>query len=179
MDITEDYVNYASELAAKEKLDARFILSDIRGVDFAEEFDVVLNMADGAVGYLENDDENMKIFNIVSRALKRGGKHFMDIMSADYADSHFPCKLWDEGEHGLTLSKFEWNSQTRTMLYGQLDFQYGKELPRSLIEYGNPTRLYSRTEVNEIMISLGMRVNELWSDFGGKPYSVNDIQMMV
>lgn len=61
VDITEDYVNYASELAAKEKLDARFILSDIRGVDFAEEFDVVLNMADGAVGYLENDDENMKI----------------------------------------------------------------------------------------------------------------------
>lgn len=179
VDITEDYVNYASELAAKEKLDARFILSDIRGVDFAEEFDVVLNMADGAVGYLENDDENMKIFNIVSRALKRGGKHFMDIMSADYADSHFPCKLWDEGEHGLTLSKFEWNRQTRTMLYGQLDFQYGKELPRPLIEYGNPTRLYSRTEVNEIMISLGMRVNELWSDFGGKPYSVNDIQMMV
>lgn len=179
MDITEDYVNYASELAAKEKLDARFILSDIRDVDYADEFDVVLNVADGAVGYLENDEENMKIFNIVSRALKHGGKHFMDIMSADYADSHFPCKMWDEGEHGLTLSKFEWDRQTRIMLYGQLDFEYGKELQEPSIEYGNPTRLYSSAEVEEIMTSLGMKVNGMWSDFGGKPYSVNDIQMMV
>lgn len=61
----------------------------------------------GAIGYLENDTENLKILDVVAKALKPGGKHFMDIVSADYADTHFPCKLWDAGERGLTLSSFE------------------------------------------------------------------------
>lgn len=42
----------------------------------------------------------------------------MDVMNAGYADTHFPCKLWDEGEKNLTLSKFEWNKDTKILLYG-------------------------------------------------------------
>lgn len=41
---------------------------DIREVNMKEKFDVVINMADGAIGYLENDMENMKIFEVVSNA---------------------------------------------------------------------------------------------------------------
>ena len=40
-----------------------------------KEFDVVLNMADGAVGYLEDDGENHKIFSVIAKPLKNGGKH--------------------------------------------------------------------------------------------------------
>lgn len=45
-------------LEAKKK----FICQDIRTITFDKEFDVVLNMADGAIGYLEDDGENHKIF---------------------------------------------------------------------------------------------------------------------
>ncbi len=62
---------------------------------------MVLNMADGAIGYLENDEENSKIFTVIARALKHGGKHFMDIMNGNYASTHFPCKLWDAGMQKL------------------------------------------------------------------------------
>ena len=41
----------------------------------------MLNMADGAIGYLEDDEENHKIFSVIAKALKKGGKHFMDIMN--------------------------------------------------------------------------------------------------
>lgn len=101
VDITSDYIKYASNIAKTEKLNAQFIHSDIRDINFENEFDVVLNMADGAVGYLENEEENLKIFKIVSKALKQNGKHFMDIMNADYAETHFPCKLWDDGKKAL------------------------------------------------------------------------------
>lgn len=76
-------------------------------MSFDGEFDVVLNMADGAIGYLENEEENLKIFRVISKALKIGGTHFMDIMNGSYAETHFPCKLWDEVEKSLTLSNFE------------------------------------------------------------------------
>ncbi|MFR5553709.1 MAG: class I SAM-dependent methyltransferase, partial [Roseburia intestinalis] len=108
IDITPAYIDYANEQAKKENLNAKFICQDIRTITFDKEFDVVLNMADGAIGYLEDDGENHKIFSVIAKALKNGGKHFMDIMNGSYAQTHFPCKLWDAGEKGLTLSAFEW-----------------------------------------------------------------------
>ena len=38
----------------------------------------MLNMADGAIGYLEDDGENHKIFSVIAKALKNGGKPSSD-----------------------------------------------------------------------------------------------------
>ena len=89
IDITTAYIDYANEQAKKENLNAKFICQDIRTITFDKEFDVVLNMADGAIGYLEDDGENHKIFSVIAKALKNGGKHFMDIMNESYAQTHF------------------------------------------------------------------------------------------
>ena len=40
---------------------------DIRTITFDKEYDVVLNMADGAIGYLEDDGENHNIMAQLSR----------------------------------------------------------------------------------------------------------------
>ena len=122
VDITKLYVEDAEKEAGKAGLKAQFICSDIRQTYFADEFDVVLNLADGAIGYLENDSENLRIFDIIAKALRKGGKSFIDIQSGDYADAHFLQKLWDVGSETLTLSSFEWDKETRIMLYGQVDF---------------------------------------------------------
>ena len=58
VDITPEYVAFASEQASHEKLNAHFRCADIRALKYCSDFDVVLNMADGAIGYLENDTEN-------------------------------------------------------------------------------------------------------------------------
>ena len=52
----------------------------------------------------------------IAKALKNGGKHLMDIMNGSYAQTHFPCKLWDAGEKGLTLSAFEWEKDRKTLI---------------------------------------------------------------
>lgn len=69
IDITSEYIEYATEQAEKEGLKAKFLCMDIREVNMKEKFDVVINMADGAIGYLENDMENMKIFEVVSNGV--------------------------------------------------------------------------------------------------------------
>ena len=93
IDITPAYIDYANEQAKKENLNAKFICQDIRTITFDKEYDVVLNMADGAIGYLEDDGENHKIFSVIAKALKNGGKHFMDIMNGSYAQTHFPSSV--------------------------------------------------------------------------------------
>lgn len=179
VDITKDYIEYADQTARQRNLDVRFILSDIRELSFVEEFDVVINMGDGAIGYLENDAENLKIFDVIARALKPGGKHFMDIMNADYAEHHFPCQLWDEGETCLTLSKFEWDTTTKTMLYGQVDYAYGQVLSKPNLEEGNPTRLYGLSETRSILQERGMILRDSFADFEGQKSSADSIQLMV
>ena len=179
VDITKEYVEDATLRASQENLPASFLHKDIREVNFQEEFDVVLNMADGAIGYLENEEENLKIFDVVAKALRPGGKHIMDIMSADYADSHFPCDLWSTGENGITLSKFEWDKDSQIMLYGQNDFVYGEVLTAPHFESGDPIRLYHKKEVEEIMRSRGMAVKQTVADFNGTPADTNSIQMIV
>lgn len=179
VDITKEYVDYANKTAAEKGLNAEFILADIRDVVFEEEFDLVINMGDGAIGYLENDKENLKIFDMIAKALKPGGKHFMDIMNADYAKSRFPCRLWDAGEKGLTLSAFEWDDENRIMLYGQKDYRYGEKFERPMIEDGNPTRLYSLSEIKGIMSKRDMTVIDSFSDFHGAKSGADGIQLMV
>lgn len=179
VDITPSYVEFAQEQAQKRGLNAQFICSDIREVQFENEFDVVLNMADGAVGYLENDGENQKIFEVIAKSLKPGGKHFMDIMNGGYAKRHFPCNMWDAGEKGLTLSRFEWDSDSKTMLYGQQDYVFGQYLSKPVFSGGNPIRLYTLDEIEAIYQNLGMRVVDSFSDFLGNPSSDFGIQLLV
>ena len=155
-----------------------FLCMDIREIPFEGEFDVVLSMADGAIGYLENDAENLKIFTAVSKALKPGGKYFMDIMNGSYADQHFPCRLWDAGQKCLTLSAFEWNRETRVMLYGQRDYEYGQPLTRPDIDEGNPIRLYTLAEITDILSSHGMEVFDVYADFDGTVSSDQHIQLL-
>lgn len=179
IDITKEYVEDATKQAVKENLPAQFLHMDIRDVDFAEEFDVVLNMADGAIGYLENDEENLKIFDVIAKALRPGGKHVMDIMSADYADTHFPCNLWDMGQKGITLSRFEWDRESKIMLYGQNDFAYGEVLAIPRFESGDPIRLYHIEEIEAIMQKRNMSVKQVFGKFDGSVGNDNEIQIIV
>ena len=179
VDITKAYIEDANKEVSLQTLTAEFLCLDIREVSFQNEFDVVLNMADGAIGYLENDTENLKIFDVIARALKPGGKHVMDIMNADYADSHFPCKLFDAGEHGLTLSQFEWDKETGIMIYGQIDTLYGTPLPKPVFDEGCPTRLYHPIEIQNILGARGMHILHTYSDFTGTPASKHNMQMII
>jgi hypothetical protein len=139
-------------MATKEKVNAKFICADIRDVKYDNEYDVVINMTDGAIGYLENDDENLKIFDLISKSLKRGGKHFMNICNAEFAEMHFPMKNWEFGEKSLSLPEFHWDMETRRMLYGGIELKIGDVLIKPEFEFKphSSTRLYSPYELAKI-----------------------------
>lgn len=178
-DITRAYITDAENTAKKEGLSARFIRSDIRDLKFNQEFDVVLNLADGAIGYLENDSENLKIFDVIADALKPGGKHFMDLCNAEYAKLHFTATSWEAGENTLSLSSFEWNAEKKIMLYGGKTISYGEPLVKPEILYGDAIRLYSHDELEEILKARNMMIKQTYSNYYGKPESSKELQLMV
>jgi SAM-dependent methyltransferase len=179
VDITPAYIEDARQEVKTRNLAAAFLLSDIREVTFFNEFDVVLNLADGAIGYLENDSENLKIFDVISRALKQGGKHFMDIGNAEHAEHYFPKKFWDVGEQAISLAAFEWDPNTRTMLFGGCDIPYGQPAKKPEIPEGDPTRLYSLDELKEIFRQRNMVIQDSWCSYRGDPSIYKEYQLMI
>ncbi len=180
IDLTPDYIEDARKTAGKKNLGAQFICADIRDVRFQEEFDVVLNLADGAIGYLENDLENMKIFDVISNALKPGGKHFMDICNREHAERCFPERCWEAGSKSLSLANFKWDAMEKRMLYSESILPYGEiTQPPALSNPYPGIRLYSKAGLKCILAERGMQILKTYSDYSGSKDSYKNLQLMV
>lgn len=180
VDITAAYVAEAQKQAKEKNLTAEFVCADLRDLQYRSEFDIVLNLADGAIGYLEDDDENLKIFDRISAALKPGGKHVMDVCNGGYAARHFPGRHWVFGSHSLSLADFEWDAQHSRMFYGGLEFKYGEVFERPEQIYSNPTRVYNLKELSDIFRQRDMQVQAAFADFDKtKPASDDTFQIQV
>ena len=154
------------------------ILGDVA---FQEEFDVVLNLDDGAIGYLENDEENLKIFDVISTALKSGGKHFMGVNNADYAERHFPTTDCEIGTSMLTIWQYDWDAKTRLMTLGAHNIRYGEIAlkPQLDMENAHPIRLYSFVELENILHTRGMKAVKSFSNYTEKESSDKELVLNV
>jgi SAM-dependent methyltransferase len=162
VDITSAYIADAQSTARQEHLAVEFFQSDVRNVLFENEFDLVLNMADGAIGYFETDEENLKLFDVIGRALRFGGKHVMGLCSATHAKKHFPKRHWEAGLQSLSLADFRWNAATSRMLYQGRTLKYGESLKAFPNEFSasgdNGTRLYTLDELRTILHQRGLKI---------------------
>ncbi len=179
VDITKDYIDDAINTAKLASLDIDFIHSDIRDLSFKNEFDVVLNMADGAIGYLENDEENFKIFDVIANALRPGGKHFMDICNAEHAEQYFPKKCWDMGAKALSLSEFDWDREKRRMLFGGYEIIFDEIARKPEPFEADTIRLYSKAELEAILQQRQMTIINTFSNYSGQEASNKELQLMV
>ncbi len=187
VDIMPELIEEAERLASAEKLDTQFICADLRDVLFNNEFDVVLNMGEGAIGYLENDDENLKIFDLIASCLKSDGKHFMEILNAEHAETYFPKKSWYIGEKMLSLEEYDWDEENRRMLIGGWPVIFGKvaNKPESNeFVAGASIRAYSMDEVEEILKPRQMVVRKTYGNSFGKfnkdtPASPREMQLLI
>ncbi len=181
VDITPDYIQHARSRASEDGLNVEFICSDVLDVRFREEFDVVLNMADGAIGYFDAEEKNLRLFDIIARALKAAGKHVMGVCSADHAIKHFPKRHWEAGSKSLSLADFIWKDSASRMIYRSRVLKFGEELKPFSDEIpdngGSGMRLYTLKELEGILGERGMTIG---AAYGGYDTSVpaSDDQFM-
>lgn len=180
VDITYSYIEDAINTAKNENLKTEFICSDIRDINYCEEFDIVLSLADGAIGYLENDAENLKIFDRIAAALKPGGKHFMDVCSGDHAAMCFPKRHWEVGTKMLSLADFGWDSENKRMLFSSHEIPFGEvAIAPPPLKPHSSIRLYRKSELEAIFRERGMNIVSAYSDYLGTPASEKHLQLMV
>lgn len=167
IDISEELLEMARHDAEAQSLEVTFAQADLRELDYADEFDLVLSLNDGAVGYFETEEENRRTFEVISRALRSGGGHLVQLPNVLHAEKNLPTKSWIVGESTLELSDHHWNAEDRYIEGSTVPIRFGE-----VFEKYEPIpfrqRLYSAEELAEIYTSVGMRLANTFSG-SGKP----------
>jgi SAM-dependent methyltransferase len=164
-DISPELLEIARSDASKEGLEVSFVEADLRELDFDDEFDIVLSLNDGAIGYLETDEENLHTFEVISRSLRPAGRHLMQLPNVLYAQERLPQKSWISGSSMIELVEHRWNKRERYMEGAMIPLRFGEVLEElKPIEFRQ--RLYTVDELRQIMSSVGMEVDRVFHGSG-------------
>ncbi|HEU4739358.1 MAG TPA: class I SAM-dependent methyltransferase [Solirubrobacterales bacterium] len=176
-EISSELVAIAKQEAATKGLEATFLEGDLRELDFEAEFDIVLNLNDGAVGYFETDEENHRTFEVISRALKPGGRNLIQVPNVLYARARLPQRSWIPSENMVELVEHRWNKKDRYMEGAMIPLRFGDVLEGLKgIEFRQ--RLYTVDELREVYASVGMTVERSFHG-NGRPKEPTEAQFEI
>jgi SAM-dependent methyltransferase len=178
VEIGEELVQIANKDAAEQGLEAEFVQGDLRELDYENEFDIVLNLNDGAVGYFETDEENHRTFEVISRALKPGGQNLIQVPNVLYARSHLPQRSWIPSSTMIELVEHRWNKKDRYMEGAMIPLKFGEVLEGldKRIEFRQ--RLYTVDELREIYDSVGLTLERVFHG-NGRPKEPTESQFEI
>ena len=177
VDISAELLELAARDASEQGLEISYMEADLRKLDFEDEFDIVLSLNDGAVGYFETDEENYRTFEVIARALRSGGAHLVQLPNVLHAEKHLPKKTWIAGEATLELIDHRWNAQARYLEGATVPIRMG-EVFEEYAPIPFRQRLYSVEELEEIYKSVGMSLVNVFRG-SGKPRKPRDNQFEI
>jgi SAM-dependent methyltransferase len=178
VEISSELIEIANREAEAQGLEATFIEADLRDLEYEEEFDIVLNLNDGAVGYFETDEENHRTFEVISRALKPGGQNLIQVPNILYARARLPQRSWIPSSGMIELVEHRWNKKERYMEGAMIPLRFGEVLENldKRIEFRQ--RLYDVDELREIYASVGMTLGRSFHG-NGRPKEPTDSQFEI
>jgi len=170
VELLAENIEVARADAQEAGLELEFVVADLRELDLAEEFDIVLSLNDGAIGYFETEADNLRTFEVIAKALRSGGQHLLQIANVLHAEKFMPMKGWIEGTGALELVDHHWNQHTRCWEGVTAAIPVG-EVFEELEFIPFRKRLYSVEELTRIYASFGMELAGVFRGNGrpGKP----------
>jgi len=172
VDITKGFLEMAEKEAKEMSVKVKYILKDMREVDFDSEFDCAISMST-AFGYFE-DNENFEVLKNVSKALKKGGLFLLDITNRDFLiRNYLPCIVVEKG-NDLMIDIHEFNPIEGRLYNRRSVFRNGamKEKPFFV-------RQYAPTEIRDLLNKAGLKVLKMFGNYDSSPLDINSRRMIV
>lgn len=113
VDQSVGYLRRARSAARGAGVHVRWVSSDMRGIDFTEEFDAAFNWF-GSFGYFSNRD-NLEFTRRVHDALRPGGRFLVEGFNATWLAKHHVGR-WEDSRGGVHIAALSrWDAGTRRM----------------------------------------------------------------
>lgn len=170
LDLSMPLLQRALADAQRRNLVIKFIHGDMRQLNFDAIFDGVICM-NTTFGYF-NDLANFKVLQGIHRALKPGGRLFLDLINRDFIAEGLPMRVWWSGHECLVLEEIDLNPH-HSLLQVKRSIVF-EDHGRAPWEQHMNIRLYSSHELEHLARRAGLRVVELSGDFSYPGYFFNN-----
>jgi len=175
LDLSEYMLEKCKTSAAAEGICPTLVHADMREIPFTAEFDAVINMFT-SFGYLETEQEDQKVLNAASLALKGGGRLLLDMINRDWLMANFQRLDWNENPRGdMILAERSFDSIT-----GRID---AKEVTIHTdgrkTETNHSIRLYTYNEIDCMLQNAGLAIHSVFGSFDSSPYDFHSRRMII
>lgn len=175
LDLSEYMLEGCKAAAVAEGINPVLVHADMREIGFNAEFDAVINMFT-SFGYLETTDEDQKVINAASLALRGGGLLLLDLLNRDWLMSCFKPIEWHENRRGdVVLSERSFDSVTGRISAREVTIHSDGRRT----ETSHSIRLYTFNEIQTMLQIAGLTVESVYGGFDSGPFDLHSRRMMV
>lgn len=175
LDLSSYHLRLAKAAARTAGVQAEWLRGDMREIPRGRRFDAVINMFT-SFGYFETEEEDQRVLDGVARALKPGGRFFIDTMNHDWLMRVFRDSDWSErADGGFALERRRYDIHT-----GRIDVDWIYVTPDGKRhKQFHSLRLYTYMEFAALLSSADLRVVRTWGNFDGSELSMHSPRMIV
>ena len=147
----------------------------MRNLQFENEFDVVINMFT-SFGLYEDEQENLKVLQEVSSALRSSGCFLIDMINKPFRFKTDRRKDWwyIEAENVVGLVEYDFDALNDRAIQKFAIFD-----KNGYREHVGTYRLYTFTELKNLLKLAGFDKCTVYGDFKKQQYSANSPRMIV
>jgi D-alanine-D-alanine ligase len=174
LDQSEYLLSVARERAKEARLSVEFIEGDMRKIPFKDEFDVVLNLFT-AFAYFDDERDDMKALEEVSKALKGHGRFLLDIINREWIVRNFQRRGWQSyGDSGFLLETRDFDLETGRLKADMTFIEDGEATARTTC-----IRLYALHELKRMMQKVGLELAEKFGGYAKEAYGLDSSRMIL
>jgi SAM-dependent methyltransferase len=176
LDLSPAYLQLALAAAKANNVKLETVSADMRRIPFAGRFDAIINMY-SSFGYLESETDDAQVLESVAKALKPGGRFFLDMLNREWAVANYIQNDWHSGGDGtLYVERRELDLATSRM---HVSFTIVGANGGRRESVGHNIRLYSLTEMKGMLAKVGFDEIAYYGGFDGEVYSIDTRRMII
>jgi len=164
VDRTRLYLDRASKQAEAERLEIKFVHSDMRAFCRPDAFDAVVNLFT-SFGYFEDPEDDRQVVVNMYRSLKPGGVFLIDLMGKEILARIFSERDWYEEDGVLILQERKVSKSWSWMENRWIIFKDDNRAELNLSH-----RIYSAVELTSLLAECGFTHIDAYGDFEGSAY---------
>ncbi len=164
VDVTPGFIRGAKAAAHRAGVKARFLVADMRRLEFDGEFDAAFNWFT-SWGYF-SDRENLESLRGICRSLRLGGRFLVEGMNRTWIARHLNLKRNVSRIGGVEVVQRSYWSQKTSRMSTLWILRRGRRVERHLIR----VFIWDGADIRRILHAAGFRDVRLYGR-GGKPFS--------
>lgn len=173
LDISPFNISLAKENVEKLSQKAEFKQQNILNFEDKNYYDAIVNFG-YSFGYLETQEENMKVLKNIYKSLKKGGKFFIELYGKEMIDRVYPKTLIKKNGQETLL-----RLATIVDNYGRFQ-TYSYFIDKEKVKVcKQEVYLYSAKELTDMLKDAGFKIIGVYGNYDQGPYDHNAENLMV